>query len=110
MQVITERFSVIFRLFFVNADDCQHYLDDGHGHDGQDSRTHDGVLNLCHIYPVVDLTNHIVVIRLTSHISFTDYTFFFVLCFLWGKKTYLFHYCKEGYLFQINILRSDIKT
>lgn len=55
MQVITERFSVIFRLFFVNTDDCQHYLDDGHGQDGQNSGT--PVLKLCHIYPVVVL-NH----------------------------------------------------
>lgn len=83
MQVITEGLSVIFRFFFVNIDDCQHYLDDGHGHGGQDCGTHDGVLNLCHIYPVVGLINQIVVIRLTSHIDFTDYTFFFVLCFLY---------------------------
>lgn len=78
MQVITERFSVISRL--VNTDDCQHYLDDGHGQDGQNSGT--PVLNMCHIYPVVVLINHIVVIRLTSHIDFTDYyTSFFCIMF-----------------------------
>lgn len=49
MEVITERFSVIFKLFFVNTDDCQHCLDYGLGHDGQDSGTHDGVLNVSHL-------------------------------------------------------------